>query len=403
MGRRAALLSLVMLAAPPPATAADAEKVGGPPAPTATTEFAVEPAFTTNALDRAEALPDWVNALRGGIAIVVPYEAGRLRLAVVAEQTAHERYDIEDDSALRLSVASEHAATERLSLGAEAFIGIESEGDDIDIDDVVLGIRTRTLSGGAALKAGYRLNEQLALSGEISAATARPDAAVFEAGLVEPTQLSARRDTLGGGLRLAYAQGKTTYAGAAGAELIRVGTPGEPPYDYRAGRQFARGEATAQWNGLALKGAAGAERLGVEGGAFAVVRPSLALEATYTFASGATLRGAVAAGMDLVGGDDPLGSWLRAVELEAVTQVGKRLKLSAGGSLSRRENFLLGYEEDAWQAWTGARVALVDGLSLNVDLGASSRMARLDAAASIASLDAAVSLALSLPAPGKAK
>jgi hypothetical protein len=402
MGRRAALLSLAMLAAPAPA-AADADAPDAAPRPTASSEFALERAYTTNALDRAEALPDRINALRGGVAVVVPFDAGRLRIAVNAEQTAHERYDIEDDSALRLSLASEHAATERLSLGAETFFAIESEGDDVDIDDIVLGIRTRTLSGGAALKAGYRISEKLALSGEISAAAARPDAAIFEAGLVEPTQLSARRDTLGGGLRLAYAAGSATYAGAAGAELIRVGTPGEPPYDYRAGRQFARGEATAQWNGLALKAAAGAERLGVEGGVFAVVRPSLALEATYTFAGGATLRGAVAAGLDLVGGDDPLGSWLRAIEVEAGVPLGERLKLTAGGSLSRRENFLLGYEEDGWQAWTGARVALVDGLSLNVDLGASSRRPRLDGAAAIASLDAAVSLVVALPAPGKAQ
>lgn len=401
MGTRAALLSLAMVAATAPAAAADTGSPATAPRPTASGEFMIERAFTTNALDRVEALPDWVNALRGGVALIVPFEAGRLRVAVGAEQTAHERYGIEDDSLLRLSLASEHAATERLSLGAETFFKIESEGDDIDVDDVVLGIRTRTLSGGAALKAGYRLNEKLALSGELSAAMARPDAAVFEAGLVEPMQLSASRDTLGGGLRLAYADGKTTYAGTAGAELIRVGTPGEPPYDYRAGRQFSRGEASTQWNGLALKAAAGAERLGVEGGIFAVVRPSLALEATYTFAGGATLRGAVAAGLDLVGGDDPLGSWLRAVEVEAGVPLGERLKLSAGGSLSRRENFLLGYEEDGWETWAGARVALVENLFLDVDLGASSRRPRLDGAAAIASLDAAVSLTVALPAPGK--
>jgi hypothetical protein len=405
MARRVILIPLAVLAAAQAAAAAEPAAPSEKPGPQFSTEFEIERAFTTNALDRVEALPDWKNTLRGGVVAVVPFETGRMRATVAAEQSAQQRYSIEDDSALRLALASEHAASDRLSLGAETSFGVTTEGDDIDVDDVVLGIRTRTLSAGAGLKAAYRLSDRLALSGEISVATARPDAAIFEAGLVEPTQLSARRDTVGAGLRLAHTSGTTTYAGAAGAELIRVGTPGEPPYDYRAGRQFARAEAARAWGKFGLKAAAGAERLGVEGGGFAVVRPSLALEAKYAFAGGASLRGALSAGMDLTGGDDPLGSWLRAVEIEAGLPVGERLTLSAGGSYFWRENFVLGYSEAGWGAWAGARVALTGGLALKAEFGASSRRPDVPGAAPIASLDASVALALALPKeePGSAR
>lgn len=398
MQRHAGLLSLPVLAAlAAPAAAAGTEPAAAFAASVRGT-LDIERHHTSNALDRADAWPDWLNALRAGLSVALPHEKGTLRLGLRAEQTAHDVHAIEDDSTLGLSLGGDYAASERLSLGAEAAFTVLSEGDDVAVDGLVLGIRTRTLSGTAAVKAGYRLDEALSLAGEIAASVARPGLTAFEAGLVAPQRLSAQRDTLGAGLRLVHADTARTYAIAAGAEHIKAGVAGEPPYDYRAHRQFARGEAAARWGGLALDAALGAERLALAGTDFDIVRPSLALAASYTFAGGQRLRGAVSAGLDLTGGDDPLGSWLRTVEVEAGAPAGERLTLSAGGALSRRENFLLGYEEDGWSAWAAATVKLAGGLFLKADLGASGRQALLPDAPRIAALDASVSLSLALPA-----
>lgn len=369
---------------------------------TAASEFTVERAYTTNALDRALALPDWINLLRGHTDVVIAREASRITLGIAAEQSAHQRLSIEDDSALRLSAEIGHEAVERLSLGGKAFLSLASEGDDIDIDDVILGIRTRTIAGGATLKAAYRLGEATSLAGELSASRSEPGPAEFEAGLLDPQQLSPRRDTIGAGLRLAHSDGDTSYASAAGAEIVQVGIAGRPPYDFRLARQFARGEAGATFGKLSLKGSAGAERLASPGIALDLVRPNVALEAAYRLASGATLRGTFNAALDLTGGDDPVGSWFRIAELEASTPLGTRLTLSAGGSRFWRENFLLGYDEDGWRAWVGTRVALTGHLSLDADFGASRRRALPDGAP-IASLDASVSLVAALASPSPAR
>jgi hypothetical protein len=402
MAVRAGLFPCVILAGlagAPPASADEPSEHGqAPTEPQVTTTFAAGRAYTTNALDREEALADWITALRGSVAVVFPHENGKVALSLAAEQSMHDRYAFEDDSALRLSLTTEHAASERLTLGAELGLSLDNEGDDIEIDDFILGTRTRTLSAGGAVKAAYRISDTLALTGELSGKRARPGLTSFEAALLDPEQLSPLRDSIGAGLRLAHTAGGRTLAASGGIEFVQVGQPGEPPYDFRLARQFARGEFAWKSGGLSVSAAAGAERLQVPGGALEATRPLLAAEVKYSFASGAEMRGALATGLDLVGGDDPLGSWLRTVEAEAGLPLGERLTLLAGASYFQRENFLLGYDEAGWGAFVGARVRLWKGMALEADLGRTSRRPLPDGA-DIDSIDASLSLTFAFASP----
>lgn len=364
--------------------------------PRVTTDFGVERAYTSNALDRPEQLPDWLNTLRGAVSVRMPHEGGALALGLRAEQSAHDTYAIEDDSSVHLSGGIEHAATDRLTLGAEVGLGHASEGDDLGVGKLVLGIRTRTITASGTVKGAYRISDALALSGEFSASRAEPGKAVFEAGLIAPQQLSPRRDAIGGGLRVARASGRTVYAAAAGAELRQVGVAGRPPYDFTLDREFVRLEAQGRAGNFDLSASAGAERLAGVRGAIDVVRPSLAASALYAFSRGATLRGSLSAGLDLSGRDDPAAAWVRELALEAALPLGSRLLLTAGVSASRSEYLLLGYEEDAAGAFLAAKIALGHGLSLGIDAGASARrpLAKL---APVETFGAGVTLSYALP------
>lgn len=394
MRSRAGLLTGTIIGALVAPPAAMAQAAGAKVA----THFSVDRRYTSNALDAPAAVPDWLTAMRGGVSALLPHESGAVRLGLEAGQTMHDRVSIEDDSSLRLSLGIDHAASERLSLAAEAAFSAASEGDDIDLGDTVIGIRTRTLAGSAGLKAGWRLGESGSLAGELAVSRKAPGLAAFEAGLAEPQQLSPRRDTFGGALRLARERGTATYAAAAGGEVIQVGVPGAPPYDFRLARQFARAEAATKFGrGFSLAAALGAERLTAIGGDFDVVRPGIGLSLAYALAGGGELRGALSAGLDLTGGDDPLGSWLRTADIGAALPLGKRFTLTGGASAGLRENFLLGYEEVAWAAHAGGRVALGHGLTLAADLGFSTRRPLVDGAAPIAAFDAGLTLSAALP------
>lgn len=384
------VLAVAAAAAATPTLAAE------PAATQVSTQFSVERRYTTNALDRVEALPDWITSLRGGVSAVIPHEQGALRLSLEAEQSAHDRFAIENDSALRLALANESKVAERLSLGVEASLSLASDGDNLDLDGAILGIRTRTISGAVALKAGYALSEEWALSGELSASRAAPGRASFEAGIVEPLQLSPRRDAVGAGLRLAHTGERVTYAAAAGAELRHVGTPEDGPFDFTHWRQFARVEAAAKLAGFDLSAAVGAERLHGIGGALDEIRPSLAASAAYTFANGATVRGALGAGLDLSGNDDPLAAWVRRAEVHVSVPLGTRVVLSAGVNAFQREYMLLGYEEQGYGGFASGRFDLGHGLALTAEVGAESRRALPDGDV-VAALDASLALSMALP------
>ncbi len=366
-----------------------------------TTSFSVDRTYTTNALDRVEALPDWSTTSRAGATLAAGVAGAALRLGLDVEHTAHDRYAIEDDTALRLSLGAEKAVSPKLALAGEAALSLASEGDDIEVGQAILGIRTQTLAGAVALKAGYALSERSQLAGEISVARSDPGLAMFEAGLVEPQQLSPRRDTLGAGLRFTHRGAAATYVAAAGAELRLVGEPGRPPYDFRFGHQFLRGEIAAERGSLSMAAGLGADRLASANGGFDIVRPSLAASLAYTHEGGTMVRGSASAGLDLSGARDPLAAWVRKVELDATVPAGRRLKLNAGAYASRSEYLLLGYEEDAYGAFAGAALALGHGFTLGAELGAHRRLP-LDGGPPIDALDASVSLAVALPHDGKA-
>lgn len=313
---------------------------------------------TTNALDGPLALADWYTALRGALEGTVAHELGSTRVTAEFQSRRYDVYDIEDDTAGSLAVETTVRPSDVLELRGTLSLKLTDEGDDLDVDDYVVGTRTRKTTLAAALQAGVKLAPDTVLVLEGAASRERAGDTAFEEDVFEPTRLEPDRDRLRFGASLMRTQGIFGYgvAGSAGylhaseTALLREIALADYMAKFQARATFA--------GGASVGAAAGVHLLHAPDLPFTEARPIYELTADAPLPHGFSLRAALRGGYELVATDDPLASFVQRLEAEAGYRLVPTVRLGVGVFAERRDN--LGYEnwenvrglygEVAWEA-----------------------------------------------------
>ena len=313
---------------------------------------------TTNALDSPLALNDWYSLLRGSIEKALEHDMGSTRIAGEFELRHFDTYDFEDDASAALSVSTTIRASETLELRSTLSLGLVSEGDDLAIGDVVVGMRTRRATFAASLQAGLRLSPDTILVLESAASREKPGKTRFQADVLAPVNLESTRDRIRFAATLTRTHGSFSYGVFGAAGLLRTDPIGLLPQlriaDYGA-RLHGR---IATETGAVLSGAIGIEALKLLDAPFSQTRLSYDLAAETPLPAGLSLRGSLKAGYDLASKDDPLAVWVRRYQAETGYRATAVLRFGAGIFIERRDNIGLEtterlrgiYGEAVWQA-----------------------------------------------------
>jgi len=310
--------------------------------------FSFERHYTANAFDSIHPFADWYGLLRGSIEQQVAVGGTRITFGGALEAKAFDNYDIEDDRVLALSLGAERKIGDRLELRGSVGWRIADEGDDLVVQDTIVGLRTATESFVAAAQLGADLGHGWALILDAGASRETPRRTRFEADVIEPVLLNPRKDRVELGLRLGHTAGGLTLAGAAGAEWVLAGRQADAPLQFELAHYRALTEAKYAAGRLTLTGSAGIARLSGLRGALAATRPVYALAAEYAPTTRLSLRASLSAGFDTRNTDDPVASWLERQEVEARLSLREKLSLGIGIYKSWREYLTLGGGEKAY-------------------------------------------------------
>ncbi|HWK13344.1 MAG TPA: hypothetical protein VNS02_03040 [Rhizobiaceae bacterium] len=352
--------------------------------------FSFERHYTANAFDSIHPFADWYRTLRGSLEQQVEIGGTRITFGGALEVKAFDTYDIEDDRVLALSLGAERKLGERLELRGSVGWRIADEGDDLAVEDTIIGLRTATESFVAAAQLGADLGQGWALILDAGASRETPRKTRFEADVIEPVLLNPRKDRIELGLRLGHTQGGLTLAGASGAEWVLAGRQADAPLQFELVHFRTQAEAKYAVERLTLTGSAGLAHLSGLRGALATTRPIYALAAEYVLTARLVLRASLSAGFDTRNTDDPVASWLERQEVEARLSVREKLSLGIGLYNSWREYLTLGGGEKAYglYAETSYNLSKPVTLVLRVEQGRASyqdgsKVPRFDAGISL--------------------
>lgn len=313
---------------------------------------------TSNALDSPIALDDWYTVLRGAIETSVGHDLGTTKIRTEGELKRFDNYSIEDDYALGISAETTTIISERLELRGTLSVNLIDEGDDLDLGDVIVGIRTARAIFAGGLQAGVRLSPDTVLVLEGLASRDTPRKTRFQDDIVDPIQLEALKDRVRAGARLTTTKGAFSYGVYGAAGLLRSEPIGFLPKlkvaDYSAGLQ---GAMTFD-NDASVAAMVGIHGIDLLDSDFGEKRLAYEVAAATPLPGGFSLRGTLKAGYDLKSNDDPIAVWARRLEAEAGLQVSATVRLGTGVFLEWRDNVGLEtketarglYAEAAWQA-----------------------------------------------------
>ena len=325
--------------------------------------------YTTNALDSPLELEDWYTLLRGSVDSAIRHERGVTRITAELESRRFDTLDIENDIALGVGTDTTFAVSDALELRGTLSAKIAEEGDELLLDTVFLGTRTRktVLSGG--VQAGLRLSPAtvLVLESAISRETAGKTR--FEGGLLPALQLDPARDRLRAGGRLTHTQGRFAYGAYGSAGLMRA-APLDPLVELRVLDYAAGIHASVTFdNDAAVAASAGLHGVSLSGSGFRELRPAYEIAASTPLPAGLSLRGALKAAYDPQSSDDPVATWVRRIEAEAGYEPTPWMRLSSGAFMENRVSVAMESRETgrglfAQAVWTASPRTT---LSLRVD------------------------------------
>ena len=308
--------------------------------------FGLERHWTSNALDSAFAVPDWYTLLRGSLRRSWGDADATVALGAEFQATRHDTVTIEDDRAAAVSAEFFRRLPGGIELRGTLSYRASSEGDELQIGPLALGMRTPKQAAGAAVQAGFDLGNTTALILEAAQSFEAAGATRFQNGLLPATRLDPDSSRLQFAARLTRTLGAFAFGGSASALLVSVERLGAPPSSLPFSQYGLRGElayngADGTRVGLAL----GAEWLEERDGLYRRARPAWQLAAARPLFAGVELRASYFGRYETADSDDPLASWLRRGEFALALKPGGRLALAAGLACQVKENLLFENEE----------------------------------------------------------
>lgn len=321
---------------------------------------------TTNALDGPLALADWYTELRGALEHTVAHDLGSTRLTADMELRRFDTYDIEDDAAFGIGAETTIRASDTLELRGTMSVRTISDGDDIAVEDLIIGTRTRKTVLAGAFQAGRLLAPDTVLVLEAAAAREFAGRTHFQDGLLPATPLDADRDRLRLGATLTRTQGPVSYGASVTTGLRRTHAL-DPLPELLLLEHAARLHGSHTFRSEAyISGAIGFEMLQLADSGFSEIRPTFEVTAATPLPAGFSLRGVLRAGYDTTSTDDPLAVRVRRAEAELGFRASPAVTLSTGIFDERRDNLAIGnremlrgvYGEVAWQANEDTSLAL---------------------------------------------
>lgn len=303
----------------------------------------VERHVTSNALDSDLALRDSYTLLRGALARDIPIVDGKLRLSTEFQASLYDRYAIEDDRALALSLEGTRRFGDRLEVRGSLSWRRYSEGDDLAIGPVVLGTRTVTDTLAAGIETGIDMGGGTVLLLGALDTFDKPGLTRFQDDLITPTPLKPERNTASLSAGLKKTLGPTSYALTGSVDLSRA----DPfPLGVSYAKYALRAETrTTTADGTVFAAALGGEWLRAERRLYDELRPTVEVSAVKALPGGIELRGSYAASYVTRDTDDPLASWVERLEIEAKKALTRQWLFAVGYFAENRENLLLAYDE----------------------------------------------------------
>jgi len=297
--------------------------------------------WTSNALDSDRAVADWYTLLRGALEWRSGDDDSSMALAAEFQATRYDTVSIEDDRALALTAQAFRRLDSGVELKGTLSYRASSEGDDLVIGPLVLGMRTPKQVFAASGQVGIDLGDATSLILEASDSFEKVGDTRFQSDLLMPAQLDPDRNRAEIGARLTRTAGPFTFGASGSALRISVQRLGSPPVALSLTQYALRGEFTYTGAGGSTLGAAlGAEMLRGDDAIYASLRPSWQISFVRKLPRGFELRGAYVGRFETADSDDPLASWLQRGELEFAATLRENLVLAGGVFAEAKENLL---------------------------------------------------------------
>jgi len=340
--------------------------------PSASFTGSLERHYTTNALDSDRAVGDWYTLLRGSLRHEFGEADANAVLGADFEATRHDTVSIEDDRALGLSLTAFRRLETGLELKGTLSYHVTSDGDDLTIGPVTLGMRTLKQVVGGHGQIGIDLGNATALILEAGDSLERSGPTRFEHDLLPESRLDPDTNRLQLAARITRTFGRLALGASASALLTTVERLGSPPVGVSFEQYGARMEAAyTAADGTTLGAAFGAELLDAADELYRRVRPAWQLTFAKPLPHGFNLRGTYFGRYESADSDDPLASWLQRAELEGGLQIRPDWTLAAGLFCEVKENLLFENKERSRGFYAEATYRVTPSTSLVLRLDAS--------------------------------
>ncbi|MGN6535767.1 MAG: hypothetical protein ACTHKQ_08575 [Mesorhizobium sp.] len=340
--------------------------------PSASFTGSLERHYTTNALDSDRAVGDWYTLLRGSLRHEFGEADANATLGADFEATRHDTVSIEDDRALGLSLTAFRRLETGLELKGTLSYRITSDGDDLSIGPVTLGMRTLKQVVGGHGQIGIDLGNATALILEAGDSLERSGPTRFERDLLPESRLDPNTNRLHFAAQITRTFGRLAPGASASALLTTVERLGSPPAGVSFEQYGARMEAAyTVADGTTLGGALGVELLDAADGLYRRVRPAWQLTFAKPLPHGFNLRGTYFGRYESADSDDPLASWLQRAELEGSLQIRPDWTLAAGLFCEVKENLLFENKERSRGFYAEATYRVTPSTSLVLRMDAS--------------------------------
>jgi hypothetical protein len=336
------LATIVFIAA---ASAAGAEENWGG-------SFTLERHHTTNALDSSIARSDWYTLMRG--ALQSQAEAGSVTVNLKGEVEAKhfDRQHIEDDISGALTASATTTIADRVELRGTVAWKNASEGDDLWIEDIVLGTRTPTNRFIANIEAGTVIGPDRTLVLELANSHERNGDTRFEDDLIEPTKLEADRFRHRLTAALTQKSGAWSHGLRGFGGLVLAQKLGDPPIAASLAEFSLRAEtAGTLGHGITMSGSLGLELLAELDGKARRLVPVSKIAFEIPLGTWARLSPQLESRVETDDTDDPLGSWVRRAQAEIAVPLAESITLGAGVYVQSVDNLTLDYDERGFGAY----------------------------------------------------
>lgn len=297
--------------------------------------------WTDNALDSSHAISDWYTLLRGSLAWRTGGDDANATLGAEFQATRYDTVSIEDDRLLALTAQAFRRLSPDLELKGTLSYRASSEGDDLSVGPLTLGLRTlkQTLAAGGQI--GLDLGNATTLIVEASDSFEKVGRTRFQQNLLLPAQLDPDRNRALLGARLTRTAGPFAFGASGSALRVSVTKLGDPPVALSLSQYTLRGEFSYTGeDGTTLAAALGGELLRGDGGIYENLRPAWQISLSRKLPHGLEIRGTYFGRFETADSDDPLASWLERGELEFGAKLRENLALATGIFAEAKENLL---------------------------------------------------------------